>query len=100
MKEVSKKKTAYYHVMYAGEDLKFRYPGETCKNLTLTEAKTAMKERVARAVKNYRLVGCKATVASKTPTKIKLNIVKVDVKGWDVEGVVTYMIKKTANPVK
>lgn len=96
MKEVSKKKTAYYHVMYGAKDLKFRYPGETCKNLTLTEAKTVMKERIARAVKNYRLMGATVVTLYKTSTRVKFRRTFSDGKS----NVVTYMIKKTANPVK
>lgn len=101
MKEVSKKKTAYYHVMYAIENFKFRYPSPECKNLTFTEAKSVLKDRANLAVKNYRRLGGHAEIISKTPTKIKIKGTFEYTAGiYRGEEIVTYAVKKTATPVK
>lgn len=97
MKQSTKTKPkAYYHVMYGAKDLKFRYPGESCKNLTLTEAKTVMNDRVKRAVKNYRLMGATVVNLYKTSSRVKFRTTYVN----GDTNVVTYMIKKTINPIK
>ena len=99
MKAKTQKK-AYCHVVYCHDGKTWHISSPKAKNVTLTAAKNFMKEQLPQVLKNYRLLGAKAEIVAKTPTKVKIK------KAWEVEPgkfgkseITYYMIKKTETPI-